>query len=304
MVQSKLIALKNMESTVEIRHGTHLDKPMVFFSAQDYFMSLAQDCKITLIGKFYRGKPPMEEISKMFIRVAVALDQATFSKTRGNVAKVKVEIDLLKSRLDQLWVGFNKVDGFEDGTWLNVEYEKVPGYCIYSDTSEATCQTDYTSNTKEKGGQQNPQAMISQEDHRIDPGIIHDNYLKLISGTNIEEGHTTTEDYATNDTQISGSSNEENDSGDGDYIHEGSEASGEYESVDSEANSDDKETLNKQTLVDITIKSDINVSLFPNSKETERGRKRGRGARRGGTTSARSRGGKFINQRPEKTSQN
>lgn len=127
--------------------------------------------------------------------------------------------------------------------------------------------------------------------------------LKLISGTNLEEGHTTVEDYATNDTQISGSSNEENDSEDGDYIHEGSEASGEYKSVESEANSDDNaekmiKTLNKKTLVDVTINSDMNASLFPNSKG------RGRGASRGGTTSARSRGGIFINQKPEKTSQN
>lgn len=34
------------------------------------------------------------------VGVAVAPDQATYSKSRGNVAKVKVEIDLLKSRLD------------------------------------------------------------------------------------------------------------------------------------------------------------------------------------------------------------
>lgn len=59
MVQSKLIALKNTKSTVEVRHGTHLGKPAVFFSAQDYFVNLAEDCKMTLTGNFYRGKPPL-----------------------------------------------------------------------------------------------------------------------------------------------------------------------------------------------------------------------------------------------------
>lgn len=36
------------------------------------------------------------------VGVIVAPDQATYFKSRGNVAKVKIEIDLLKSRLDQI----------------------------------------------------------------------------------------------------------------------------------------------------------------------------------------------------------
>lgn len=38
------------------------------------------------------------------IGVSIAPDLATYSKSRGNVAKVKVEIDLLKSRVDQIWL--------------------------------------------------------------------------------------------------------------------------------------------------------------------------------------------------------
>lgn len=43
-------------------------------------------------------------VSKMVQSVgfAVAPDQATYSKSRGNVDKVKVEIDLLKPKLDQI----------------------------------------------------------------------------------------------------------------------------------------------------------------------------------------------------------
>ncbi|OIT29407.1 hypothetical protein A4A49_52394 [Nicotiana attenuata] len=183
----------NNDTMVEIQHGTHLGKPVVFFKAEEYFVNLAKECRFTIIGKFYRGKPSMEEIRKTFIRqfqlsasvkiayfdpkhvyldfanevdynhvfakdyidigdapmkilkwtpdfkpeeetpivpvwilihqlpwhlfkwnivsrlvqdvgVAVAPDMATYSKSRGNVAKVKVEIDLLKPRLDQIWL--------------------------------------------------------------------------------------------------------------------------------------------------------------------------------------------------------
>lgn len=66
-VQAKLPFLNDGTSSIEIRHGTHLGKPTVFFTAQDYFVTLAQDCKLTLIGKFYRGKPTMEELRKVFI---------------------------------------------------------------------------------------------------------------------------------------------------------------------------------------------------------------------------------------------
>lgn len=63
-VQTKDMANVNQ---IEIRHCTHLGKPTVFFSAQDYFINLAQDCKMTIVGKFYRGKPAMEDLRKQFV---------------------------------------------------------------------------------------------------------------------------------------------------------------------------------------------------------------------------------------------
>lgn len=176
-----------------------MGKPAVYFSAQDYFVNLAEDCRFTIVGKFTKGKPNMDELRKLFnshvplkgtvkiayfdqnhvyidfnnesdfyhiyfksfvtlgpysmkiikwtpdfvpeietslapvwilvhqlpwhlfrwdilskmvslIGNAMAPDMATYSKSRGNVAKLKVEIDLLKPRQDQIWVGFKRLD--------------------------------------------------------------------------------------------------------------------------------------------------------------------------------------------------
>lgn len=66
------------------------------------------------------------------IGIAMAPDMATYSKSHGNTAKIKLEIDLLKPRQDQIWVGFKRLDtNIEDGYWLDVEYEGVPAYCSY-----------------------------------------------------------------------------------------------------------------------------------------------------------------------------
>ncbi|PHT45576.1 hypothetical protein CQW23_14734 [Capsicum baccatum] len=62
---------------------------------------------------------------------AIGPDQATYSKSRGNMAKVKIEIDLLQPKQDNIWLGFNRIDGTEDEQWLKVEYEEAPTYCYY-----------------------------------------------------------------------------------------------------------------------------------------------------------------------------
>lgn len=66
-VQANLPSFNDGTPPIEIRHGTHLGKPAVIFSAQDYFVALALEWKFTIIGRFYRGKPTMEEIRKVFI---------------------------------------------------------------------------------------------------------------------------------------------------------------------------------------------------------------------------------------------
>lgn len=67
-VQAKLSNISEKSQQAAIRRGTHLCKPMVYFSIEDYFINLAEEYKFTLIEKFYKGIPTMDEIRKVFIR--------------------------------------------------------------------------------------------------------------------------------------------------------------------------------------------------------------------------------------------
>ncbi|OIS96896.1 hypothetical protein A4A49_01939 [Nicotiana attenuata] len=61
---------------------------------------------------------------------ALYLDLTSFQKTRGSVAKVKIQIDLIKQRL--VCLGYDEEqDENGDGEWLEVQYDNVPAYCIY-----------------------------------------------------------------------------------------------------------------------------------------------------------------------------
>ncbi|KAH0661794.1 hypothetical protein KY284_026725 [Solanum tuberosum] len=51
-------------------------------------------------------------------------------KTRGSVAKVRVQIDITKERPQHVWLGFFEKDP-NLGKWEIIEYEDVPSYCIY-----------------------------------------------------------------------------------------------------------------------------------------------------------------------------
>lgn len=55
------------------------------------------------------------------------LDAATISLKRPSVARLQVEIDILKSRPNQIWIGIGDSDGF----WQKVEYANVPPYCTH-----------------------------------------------------------------------------------------------------------------------------------------------------------------------------
>ncbi|KAH0639194.1 hypothetical protein KY285_035780 [Solanum tuberosum] len=61
---------------------------------------------------------------------ALYLDSATMQKTRGSVAKVRVQIDITKERPQHVWLGFSEKD-LNLGKWQLIEYEDVPPYCIY-----------------------------------------------------------------------------------------------------------------------------------------------------------------------------
>lgn len=58
------------------------------------------------------------------------LNLATYRKTRGSVAKVKIQIDLTKKRPHHVWMGFDDYE-YGDGRWQSIQYEGVPVYSHY-----------------------------------------------------------------------------------------------------------------------------------------------------------------------------
>lgn len=54
-------------------------------------------------------------------------DVATAEWRRPSIARIQVEIDLLKVNPTKLWIG---MEGFE-GFWQKVEYENMPSYCTH-----------------------------------------------------------------------------------------------------------------------------------------------------------------------------
>lgn len=61
------------------------------------------------------------------VGLPLRLDAATVSLKRPSVARLQVEIDLLKPRPQQVWIGIGESDGF----WQKVDYANVPDYCTH-----------------------------------------------------------------------------------------------------------------------------------------------------------------------------
>lgn len=60
------------------------------------------------------------------------LDLDLIQKTRGSVAKVKMQVYLTQLRPHHVWLGFDEdQDVNEDGQWLEVVYEDIPTYCSH-----------------------------------------------------------------------------------------------------------------------------------------------------------------------------
>ncbi|KAH0666582.1 hypothetical protein KY285_027788 [Solanum tuberosum] len=55
------------------------------------------------------------------------MDTATRGRTRPSMAKVRVEIDLLKPQLEFVYVGLTH----ENSPQIKLEYEGIPKYCKY-----------------------------------------------------------------------------------------------------------------------------------------------------------------------------
>lgn len=53
------------------------------------------------------------------------LDEATTKLKRPSVARIQVEIDVLRDRPEKIWIQM----GSKEGYWQKIEYENVPPYC-------------------------------------------------------------------------------------------------------------------------------------------------------------------------------
>uniref|UniRef100_M1DVR4 Endonuclease/exonuclease/phosphatase n=1 Tax=Solanum tuberosum TaxID=4113 RepID=M1DVR4_SOLTU len=58
------------------------------------------------------------------------LDSPSSQKTRGSMARVKIQIDLTKERPPHVWLGFKNSDP-NKGRWQKIQYEGIPDYCHY-----------------------------------------------------------------------------------------------------------------------------------------------------------------------------
>lgn len=72
------------------------------------------------------AKPALFKIASL-LGLPLRLDAATISLKRPGVARIQVELDVLKERPQQIWIGI----GHNDGFWQRVEYESVPSYCTH-----------------------------------------------------------------------------------------------------------------------------------------------------------------------------
>ncbi|XP_060195127.1 uncharacterized protein LOC132624351 [Lycium barbarum] len=63
------------------------------------------------------------------VGIPLTLDVATANKTRPSMAKVRVEMDLRKPQIDQVWIGMEYEDSPLKGFYQNIEYEGAPKYC-------------------------------------------------------------------------------------------------------------------------------------------------------------------------------
>lgn len=74
----------------------------------------------------------MEVVSPLLCPIgkALFLDLATYKKTKGSMAKVKIQIDLTKLRPYHVWLGFNEEENSQ-GKWKKIQYEGVQEFYTY-----------------------------------------------------------------------------------------------------------------------------------------------------------------------------
>lgn len=72
------------------------------------------------------AQPALFRIASLIGR-PLRLDNATRTLKLPGVARLQVELDVLKERPKQIWIGMGSLGGF----WQKIEYENVPPYCTH-----------------------------------------------------------------------------------------------------------------------------------------------------------------------------
>nr|XP_027103174.1 uncharacterized protein LOC113724473 [Coffea arabica] len=129
---SRILVPQN--SSIVREPSTYRGQPAIFFTEEDV-QQLSQPFCYSLIGKFSKGRPNMENLRKAFhsigfqgifslgllISEPLKVDASTVTLNRPSVARFCIEVDLWQSLPKKLWVG-NGTSGF----WRPVEYDNLP----------------------------------------------------------------------------------------------------------------------------------------------------------------------------------
>lgn len=65
-----------------------------------------------------------------YVRKVFYLATTSIKRSRVGIGKVKMQIDLTKSRHRHVWIGLDP-ENYTIGFWQTVEFENVPQYCEY-----------------------------------------------------------------------------------------------------------------------------------------------------------------------------
>ncbi|KAK4716268.1 hypothetical protein R3W88_014606 [Solanum pinnatisectum] len=105
------------------------------FTNDDDFNPTRYKCIIDIEGQqmwLQKWSPDFKEKEDFSIGTPLEMDLATIGRTRPSMAKVRVEIDLIKPQLDSVYVGLTHKNFPQTGFMQEkIEYEGVPKYCKY-----------------------------------------------------------------------------------------------------------------------------------------------------------------------------
>ncbi|KAH0706060.1 hypothetical protein KY285_010590 [Solanum tuberosum] len=157
--------IKHPRESVTVKQATHNGVLVVIFKSKDYYGAMVEECKLRIVGRFLKPRPQIEKIRSVFkelfpikgsakigvydtfnvfidftneddfykivasIGTPLGFDAATTGKTRPSLAKVWVEVNLLKKLPDQIWVGLEDEGIPLKGYFQKIEYENILKYC-------------------------------------------------------------------------------------------------------------------------------------------------------------------------------